>query len=119
MGCVVTKRFRRTYLNSKNMKTYKFFKISKTSLCLKCLGILVIFSNAFFASASLPIFKNDRARDFWRDSWAIIPYELAKLLYILIAEWSTVAMIPKVIKGLNTMRTKRITAHSNYKLPIG
>ena len=65
------------------------------------------------------IFKNDRARDFWRDSWAIIPYELAKLLYILIAEWSTVAMIPKVIKGLNTKRTKRITAHSNYKLPIG
>lgn len=53
----------------------------------------------------LTIIKNDSLKNFLHDSWVIIPYELAKFLYILFFEtenlkayWSFLKLLPRAIK---------------------
>ncbi|MBI2415089.1 MAG: glycosyltransferase family 2 protein [Candidatus Kerfeldbacteria bacterium] len=54
------------------------------------------------------VIKNDDQVSFWRDAIWIIPYECAKLLYLCLAEWSTLAVIPELIRGIPVMRRRRI-----------
>lgn len=62
------------------------------------------------------IIKNDSAKEFWRDAWLIIPYELMKLLYICIAEWGTVRMLPQLWRDMSSIRSKRQPAVNTYSI---
>lgn len=62
------------------------------------------------------IIKNDTAKEFWRDAWLILPYELMKFLYILVAEWGTVRILPELWRGIKTMRAKRQSIANTYSL---
>lgn len=62
------------------------------------------------------IIKNDAAKEFWRDAWVILPYELFKLLYIVLAEWGTARRLPELLRGIKAVKRKRIPAAAAYSL---
>lgn len=51
--------------------------------------------------------KNLTISDFLKRAIWLIPYECAKLAYVLLCEWSTLTIIPQCIKGLVRMWRKR------------
>lgn len=51
--------------------------------------------------------KNLSGRDCLRTLPWLLPYECAKLAYIMVAEWSTVRVLPDIIRGLPRMWKKR------------
>lgn len=62
------------------------------------------------------MYKNSSLAEIVKHCIWIIPYELSKLLYILIKEPKTLAQLPNIIRGLSRMKRKRIPATLNYSL---
>lgn len=51
--------------------------------------------------------KNLTGGDFLRRAIWLIPYECAKLVFVLLCEWTTLTIIPQCIRGFGRMRRKR------------
>lgn len=62
------------------------------------------------------IYKNSVRSEILRDFPWIISYEVGKLIYILLFEWSTLRQIPCLLRGLSIMKKKRIVATENYSI---
>lgn len=61
------------------------------------------------------LWKNESFTHLLRNIWAIIPYELLKLGYVLVAEWSSLKIIPELLKTLPRMSAKRnAVQHAEY-----
>ena len=64
------------------------------------------------------LLKNERLTSFVKDAWAIVPYEIAKLLYILFREPKLLRTLSQIMRGIPTMRRKRAHAAKLANDPI-
>lgn len=64
------------------------------------------------------IYKNSSLPELLRYSLWIVPYEICKFVYILIAEWTSLKQLPTIIKGLARMKRKRVQVAKNYSLQL-